>query len=97
VNKAVQSRIRALSCFKFGLLCDADSDASAAAFPASPAMSAKSCTAQLVADQGQLCGMTGEARVGVIDTRDIAPVAATLLTSLADQGTSYFGAHDCAR
>jgi len=38
-------------------------------------MSAKSRTTQLVADQGRLCGMTGEARVGAIDTRDIAPVA----------------------
>jgi uncharacterized protein YbjT (DUF2867 family) len=48
-----------------------------------------------VADQGQLRGTRGEARVGIIDTRDIAPVAATLLTSPGHQGTRYFGAHHC--
>lgn len=94
MNKAVQSRIRALTWFKFGLLrCRCFSGG----LRASWAMSAKSRTTQLVADQGRLCGMTGEARVGAIDTRDIAPVAATPLTSPADQGTSYFGAHGCPR
>ena len=72
MNKAVQSRIRALTWFKFGLLrCRCFSGG----LRASWAMSAKSRTTQLVADQGRLCGMTGEARVGAIDTRDIAPVA----------------------
>ncbi len=46
-------------------------------------------SAQLVADQGVLYGMTGEGRVGFIDTRDIAAVAATLLTNPRHQGTSY--------
>jgi uncharacterized protein YbjT (DUF2867 family) len=46
-------------------------------------------SAQQVADQGILYGMTGEGRVAFIDTRDIAAVAAELLTSPGHQGTSY--------
>ena len=46
-------------------------------------------SAQPVADQGILYGMTGEGRVGYIDTRDVAAVAAELLTSPGHQGTSY--------
>ena len=46
-------------------------------------------SAQLVADKGVLYGMTGEGRVGFIDTRDIAAVAATLLTNPRHQGASY--------
>jgi uncharacterized protein YbjT (DUF2867 family) len=46
-------------------------------------------SAQPVADQGVLYGMTGEGRVAFIDTRDIAAVAAELLTSPGHQGTSY--------
>ncbi len=42
-----------------------------------------------MADQGVLYGMTGEGRVGYIDTRDIAAVAARVLTSPGHQGTSY--------
>jgi uncharacterized protein YbjT (DUF2867 family) len=46
-------------------------------------------SAQQVADQGILYGMTGEGRVAFIDTRDIAAVAAELLTNPGHQGTSY--------
>jgi uncharacterized protein YbjT (DUF2867 family) len=46
-------------------------------------------SAQPVAEQGMLYGMTGEGRVGYIDTRDVAAVAAELLTSPGHQGTSY--------
>ena len=46
-------------------------------------------SAQPVADQGVLYGMTGEGRVSYIDTRDIAAVAAQVLTSPGHQGTSY--------
>jgi uncharacterized protein YbjT (DUF2867 family) len=46
-------------------------------------------SAQPVADQGILYGMTGEGRVAFIDTRDIAAVAAELLTNPGHQGTSY--------
>jgi uncharacterized protein YbjT (DUF2867 family) len=46
-------------------------------------------SAQQVADQGILYGMFGEGRVAFIDTRDVAAVAAELLTSPGHQGTSY--------
>ncbi len=46
-------------------------------------------SAQPVAEQGVLYGMTGEGRVGYIDSRDIAAVAAQALTSPGHQGTSY--------
>jgi len=46
-------------------------------------------SAQPVADQGTLYGMTGEGRVSYIDTRDIAAVAAQVLASPEHQGTSY--------
>ena len=46
-------------------------------------------SAQPVAEQGVLYGMTGEGRVGYIDARDIAAVAARVLTSPGQQGTSY--------
>jgi uncharacterized protein YbjT (DUF2867 family) len=46
-------------------------------------------SAQPVADQGILYGMTGEGRVGYIDARDVAAVAAQVLTSPGHQGTSY--------
>jgi uncharacterized protein YbjT (DUF2867 family) len=44
---------------------------------------------QQVADQGVLYGMFGEGRVAFIDARDIAAVAAELLTSHGHQGASY--------
>jgi uncharacterized protein YbjT (DUF2867 family) len=46
-------------------------------------------SAQSVAEQGVLYGMFGEGRVAFIDTRDIAAVAAELLTSPGQQGASY--------
>ncbi|HEV2894794.1 MAG TPA: SDR family oxidoreductase, partial [Actinomycetota bacterium] len=46
-------------------------------------------SAQQVADQGVLYGMFGEGRVAFIDTRDIAAVAAELLTSPGHDGASY--------
>jgi uncharacterized protein YbjT (DUF2867 family) len=46
-------------------------------------------SAQQVADQGVLYGMFGEGRVAFIDTRDIAAVAAELLTNPGNQGASY--------
>ena len=46
-------------------------------------------SAQPVAEQGVLYGMLGEGRVGFIDTRDVAAVAAQLLTSPGHQGASY--------
>jgi len=46
-------------------------------------------SAQPVADQGALYGMTGEGRISYIDTRDIAAVAAQVLTSLGHEGNSY--------
>ena len=46
-------------------------------------------SAQPVAEQGMLYGMTGEGRVAFIDTRDVAAVAAEVLTSPGHQGTSY--------
>ena len=46
-------------------------------------------SAQQVADQGVLYGMFGEGRVAFIDARDIAAVAAELLTSPGHQGASY--------
>ena len=46
-------------------------------------------SAQYVADQGILCGMTGETRVSYIDTRDVAAVAARVLTSPGHQGKAY--------
>ncbi len=46
-------------------------------------------SAQPVAEQGVLYGMTGEGRISYIDTRDIAAVAAQVLTSPGHQGTSY--------
>jgi uncharacterized protein YbjT (DUF2867 family) len=46
-------------------------------------------SAQPVAEQGVLYGMFGEGRVAFIDTRDIAAVAAELLTSPGHQGAGY--------
>jgi uncharacterized protein YbjT (DUF2867 family) len=46
-------------------------------------------SAQPVAEQGVLYGMTGEGRVGYIDTPDIAAVAAQALTSPGHQGNRY--------
>jgi uncharacterized protein YbjT (DUF2867 family) len=46
-------------------------------------------SAQQVADQGVLYGMFGEGRVAFIDARDIAAVAAELLTNPGHQGASY--------
>jgi uncharacterized protein YbjT (DUF2867 family) len=46
-------------------------------------------SAQPVAEQGVLYGMLGAGRVGFIDTRDIAAVAAQLLTNPGHQGASY--------
>ena len=46
-------------------------------------------SAQYVADQGVLYGMTGETRVSYIDTRDVAAVAAQVLTSPGHQGKAY--------
>jgi uncharacterized protein YbjT (DUF2867 family) len=46
-------------------------------------------SAQYVADQGVLYGMFGEGRVAFIDARDIAAVAAELLTKPGHQGASY--------
>lgn len=46
-------------------------------------------SAQPVADQGILYGMTGEGRVGYTDARDVAAVAAQVLTSPEYEGTSY--------
>jgi uncharacterized protein YbjT (DUF2867 family) len=46
-------------------------------------------SAQYVADHGILYGMTGETRVSYIDTRDVAAVAAQVLTSPGHQGEAY--------
>jgi uncharacterized protein YbjT (DUF2867 family) len=46
-------------------------------------------SAQQVANQGVLYGMLGEGRVAFIDARDIAAVAAELLTNPGHQGASY--------
>ena len=46
-------------------------------------------SAQQVADQGILYGMFGEGRVAFVDTRDIAAVAAELLTNPGHPGASY--------
>lgn len=46
-------------------------------------------SAQSVVDQGVLYGMTGEGRVSYIDTRDIAAVAAHVLTTLGHEGAHY--------
>jgi uncharacterized protein YbjT (DUF2867 family) len=46
-------------------------------------------SAQPVAEQGVLYGMTGEGRVAYIDTPDIAAVAAQALTSPGHQGNRY--------
>jgi len=46
-------------------------------------------SAQYVADQGVLYGMTGETRVSYVDTRDVAAVAARVLTSPGHQGKAY--------
>ena len=46
-------------------------------------------SAQPVAEQGVLYGITGEGRVSYIDTRDIAAVAAQVLTSTGHQGKAY--------
>jgi uncharacterized protein YbjT (DUF2867 family) len=46
-------------------------------------------SAQPVAGQGVLYGMTGEGRISCIDTRDVAAVAAQVLTSPGHQGKSY--------
>jgi uncharacterized protein YbjT (DUF2867 family) len=45
--------------------------------------------AQYVAEQGVLYGMTGETRVSYVDTRDVAAVAARVLTSPGHQGKAY--------
>ncbi len=46
-------------------------------------------SAQPVADQGVLYGMSGEGRVAFIDARDIAAAAAELLTDPGHWGASY--------
>jgi len=46
-------------------------------------------SAQYVADQGVLYGMTGETPISYIDTRDVAAVAAQVLTSPGHQGKAY--------
>jgi len=46
-------------------------------------------SAQTVAEQGVLYGMTGETRVSYIDTRDVAAVAARVLTSPGHEGKAY--------
>ena len=46
-------------------------------------------SAQPVAEQGVLYGMTGEGRVSYIDTGDIAAVAAKVLTSPGHEGQAY--------
>jgi uncharacterized protein YbjT (DUF2867 family) len=46
-------------------------------------------SAQPVAEQGVLYGMTGEGRISYTDTRDIAAVAARVLTSPGHQGQAY--------
>jgi uncharacterized protein YbjT (DUF2867 family) len=46
-------------------------------------------SAQPVAEQGVLYGMTGEGRISYIDTRDIAAVAAQVVTSPGHQGQAY--------
>lgn len=46
-------------------------------------------SAQSVVDQGVLYGMTGDGRVSYIDTRDIAAVAAHVLTTVGHQGAQY--------
>jgi uncharacterized protein YbjT (DUF2867 family) len=46
-------------------------------------------SAQPVAEQGVLYGTTGEGRISYIDTRDIAAVAAQVLTGPGYHGTSY--------
>jgi uncharacterized protein YbjT (DUF2867 family) len=46
-------------------------------------------SAQQVADQGILYGMFGDGRIAFVDTRDIAAVAAELLTNPGHQGASY--------
>jgi len=45
--------------------------------------------AQTVAEQGVLYGMTGDTRVSYIDTRDVAAVAARVLTSPGHEGKAY--------
>jgi uncharacterized protein YbjT (DUF2867 family) len=46
-------------------------------------------SAQTVAEQGALYGMTGEVRTSYIDTRDVAAVAARVLTSPGHQRKAY--------
>jgi uncharacterized protein YbjT (DUF2867 family) len=46
-------------------------------------------SAQPVAEQGVLYGMTGQGRTSYIDTRDVAAVAAEVLTSPGHQGQRY--------
>ena len=46
-------------------------------------------SAQTVAVQGALCGMTGDSRTSYIDLRDVAAVAARVLTSPGHQGKAY--------
>ena len=46
-------------------------------------------SAQTVAEQGVLYGMTGDTRVSYIDTRDVAAVAARVLTSPGHEGKAY--------
>jgi len=46
-------------------------------------------SAQTVAEQGALYGMTGDTRTSYIDTRDVAAVAARVLTSPGHEGKAY--------
>ncbi len=46
-------------------------------------------SAPSVTDQGVLYGMTGQGRTSYIDTRDVAAVAAQVLTSPGHEGSSY--------
>jgi uncharacterized protein YbjT (DUF2867 family) len=46
-------------------------------------------SAQYVAEQGVLYGMTGETRVSYVDTCDVAAVAARVLTSRGHEGKAY--------
>src|SRR6266540_923692 len=46
-------------------------------------------SAQTVAEQGALYGMTGDSRTSYVDVRDVAAVAARVLTSPSHEGKAY--------
>ncbi len=46
-------------------------------------------SARMIASDGVLPGAMGDGKVGVIDTRDIGNVAATVLTSAGHEGKTY--------